>query len=200
MKRMKSIMMMLVCLLATNAMSAQTLNSKDQKAIDAKVKTFLGFMESKDYTKTLDLIYPKFFEHSPKNDLFQVFDLLEKSGIELKFNDLEVIDTQAMGTEAKVDYALIKYRLNMELPLTTDELKGYAAFMVPMLQGNFGKENVDYNRKESYIKVTGERFLMGVNDPAHKDWLFLLFDKSFKTELAKTLPASVNNKAAAIAF
>ncbi len=191
---------MLVCLLATTVLSAQTIDAKDQKAIDAKVKTFLGYMESKDYTKTLDLIYPKFFEHSPKNDLFQIFDLLEKSGIELKFNDLEVIDTKALGTEAKVDYALIKYRLNMELPLSTDELKGYAAFMVPMLQGNFGKENVNYNREESYIKVTGERFLMGVNDPAYKEWLFLLFDKSFKSELAKTLPANVNKKAAAIAF
>jgi len=188
---------MALCLMATVSLGAQTLSSKDQKAIDAKVKVFLGYMEAKDYTKTLDLIYPKFFEHSPKKDLFQIFDLLEKSGIELKFNDLKVLETKALPTEADIDYALIKYVLNLELPLSTDELKGYAAFMVPMLQGNFGKENVDYNREESYIKVTGEKYLLGINDPDYTDWMFLIYDDSFKSEIAKTIPAKVNAAAAA---
>jgi hypothetical protein len=88
----------------------------------------------------------------------------------------------------------------MELPLNTDELKGYAAFMVPMLQGNFGKENVEYNKTDSYIKVKGERYLLGVEDPAYKEWLFLIYDKSFRSELEKTLPADVNKQAAAVAF
>lgn len=191
---------MWVCLLATFSLSAQKLSSKDQKAIDSKVGSFLGLMEAKNYTGTLDFIYPKFFEHSPKQDIFQIFALLEKSGIELKFNDLKILETTALPSEAGIDYALIKYRLNMELPLSTDELKGYAALMVPMLQNNFGPDNVEYNRKDSYIKVTGEKFLLGVKDPDYTEWMFLIYDESFKNELAKTIPAKINKIAAASAF
>ena len=189
-----------MCLLISTGAMAQKLNKKDSKAIDDKVTAFLGLMESKSYTKVLDLIYPKFFEYSPKKDLFQVFQLLEFSGIELKFHDLKILDKQSLGTEDNVDYALIKYSLNMELPLTTDDLKGMAGFIVPALEGNFGKSNVEYNKAESYIKVNGDKYLVGVKDPDYNDWLFLIYDKSFKSELEKTLPTNINKTAAQQAF
>lgn len=197
---MKKLMIIAMCTLLSTGAMAQKLNNKDSKAIDGKVNTFLGLMESKSYTKVLDLIYPKFFEYSPKKDLFEMFQLLEMSGIELKFNDLEILDKESLGSEKDVDYALIKYSLNMELPLTTDDLKGIAGFIVPRLESNFGKENVEYNKEKSYIKVQGEKYLVGVKDPQFKDWLFLIYDKSFRSELEKTLPAKVNAAASASAF
>ncbi len=197
MKRMNRMMMLLICLVASVSLSAQGLSGKDEKAINAQVKRFLGFMEAKNYSGTADLIYPKLFEHTPKDQLFQIFNLMEQAGIDLKFNDLKVTNMKALPQDEGIDYALIKFSMNLELPLNTDELKGYAALMVPMLQGNFGKENVDYNKKESYIKVTGERFLLGVNDPEYKEWLFLIYDDTFKSEIAKTIPAKINQAAAA---
>ena len=127
--------------------------------------------------------------------MFQIFQLLETSGIELKFNDLKILDKTKLPSEKGIDYALIKYSLNMELPLNTDELKGAAGFMVPMLQNNFGRDNVEYNKKDSYIKVQGEKFLLGVEDPDYEDWLFLIYDDSFKSAIEKTIPASVNQAA-----
>lgn len=197
---MKKLMIIAICSLLSTGAMAQKLNNKESKAIDGKVTTFLGLMESKSYTKVLDLIYPEFFKHSPKKDLFQMFQLLEMSGIELKFNDLEILSKESLGSDNDIDYALIKYSLNMELPLTTDDLKGIAGFIVPRLESNFGKENVEYNKEKSYIKVQGEKFLVGVKDPEYKDWLFLIYDKSFRSELEKTLPAKVNAAASATAF
>ncbi len=197
---MKRLMIIAICALISTSAMAQKLNNKDSKAIDGKVTTFLSLMESKSYTKVLDLIYPEFFKHSPKKDLFQMFQLLEMSGIELKFNDLKILDKSSLGSENDIDYSLIKYSLNMELPLTTDDLKGIAAFIVPRLESNFGKENVEYNKEKSYIKVQGEKYLVGVKDPEYKDWLFLIYDKSFRSELEKTLPAKVNAAASASAF
>lgn len=132
--------------------------------------------------------------------MFQVFQLLEQAGIELKFNNLELLETTALPKDKDVRYALIRYKMDMELPLSTDDLKSMAGFMVPTLESNFGKGNVEYNQKESYIKVKGEKFLLGVEDPQYEDWLFLIYDKSFKTALDKTLPASVNKAAAASAY
>lgn len=194
----KRITWVLVCLVVASGLSAQKLSSKDQKAINTRMGSFLELMEAKNYTGTLDFIYPKFFEHSPKQAMFQTFAMLEKSGIELKFNDLEILEIIALPREGGIDYALVKYRLNMELPLSTDELKAYAALMVPILQNEFGSDNVEYNQKENYIKVTGEKFLMAVKDPNYNDWMFLIYDESFKEALAKTIPAKINKIAISV--
>ena len=189
---------MVVCLVVTSGLSAQKLSSKDQKAIDTRMGNFLGLMEAKNYTATLDFIYPKFFEHSPRQQMFQTFAMLEKSGIELKLKDLKILETIALPGDEGIDYALVKYRLNMELPLSTDELKGYAALMVPILQNEFGPDNVEYNDKDHYIKVTGEKFLMAVKDPDYNEWMFLIYDESFKAALAKTIPAKINKIAVSL--
>ncbi|HEY9116472.1 MAG TPA: hypothetical protein VIN11_01535 [Roseivirga sp.] len=186
--------------LGSMAVKAQGLSAKDGAAIDGKVSQFLQLIEQKNYTKVLDFMYPPIFEHTSKKDMFQVFNLLEQSGIELKFKNMEVLDKKALETVSNTKYALIKYNLEMELPLDTDDLKGIAPLLVPVLQSNFGKENVVYNKAESYINVKGEKFLMGINDPAYKDWMFLIYDSSFKSAIEKTIPAKVNQQAAASAY
>lgn len=190
---------MLVLLCTSLSAFAQEITQKDRANIEKRVDAFLSEMSAKNYTGVADFMYPKLFEHTSKQQLFQVFQLMEQAGIELKFNNFEVINTKALPTEDKVRYALIEYKMDMELPLNTDDLKGMAGFMVPTLENNFGKGNVEYNQKESYIKVKGEKFLIGVEDPNYADWLFLIYDQSFKTALDKTLPASVNKAAAASA-
>ncbi len=179
---------------------AQQITKQDEVNIEKRVDAFLNEMTAKNYTAVADFMYPKIFEHTSKQQMFQVFQLLEQAGIELKFNNLELLETTALPKDKDVRYALIRYKMDMELPLSTDDLKSMAGFMVPTLESNFGKGNVEYNQKESYIKVKGEKFLLGVEDPQYEDWLFLIYDKSFKTALDKTLPASVNKAAAASAY
>ena len=120
--------------------------------------------------------------------------------IELKFKNMEVLDKKALPTVKESKYALIKYNLEMELPLTTDDLRGIAPLLVPALQSNFGKENVVYNKSQNYINVKGQKFLMGIHDPKYNKWLFLIYDDSFKSAIEKTIPAEVNKKAAAVAY
>lgn len=181
-------------------LKAQGLSTEDEAAIDNKVDEFLQLIEQKNYTRLLDYMYPPIFEHSSKKDMFQVFSLLEQSGIELKFENLQLLSKESMGVVDERHYALIKYNLEMELPLVTEDLQGIAPLLVPVLQENFGKENVQYSRANNFIKVKGEKFLMGVEDPNYSDWMFLIFDASFKSALAKTLPASINQKAGARAY
>ncbi len=197
---MKKVILIGLLTLGTMALRAQGLNANDGAAIDLKVEQFLKLIEQKNYTKVLDFMYPPIFEHTSKKDMFQIFEMLEQSGIELKFKNLEVLEKKALETVNNTKYALIKYNLEMQLPLNTPDLKGIAPLLVPVLQSNFGKENVNYNRAESYINVKGEKFLMGINDPAFKEWMFLIYDASFKSAIDKTIPAKVSQQAATSAY
>lgn len=192
---MRKLLISMMLVVATITIKAQTLTAADNAAIDSRVDSFLELMKERKYSQVVDYMYPEIFNHVSKKEMFQVFELLEQAGIELKFNKLEVKEKRALPSETSIKYALIKYDLDMELPLNNSELKGAAPLMVPMLQSSFGKDNVEYNRTDGYIKVNGEKFLLGIEDPKYSDWQFLIYDDSFKSELDKVLPASVNQAA-----
>lgn len=180
---------------------AQGLSATDNQLINDKVEAFLGMMGQKNYTGVLDLMYPKFFEHQSKAQIFQVFQLMQQAGIDLKFNEFEVLDKELIASNDANKYALVKYRMDLQLPLNTEDLKGLAPMMVPMIEQTFGKENVEYNQADSFIRVNAERYLMGIEDKNYgQDWMFLIYDVSFRSALEKTLPAEVNKVAGPKAF
>lgn len=179
---------------------AQGLSASDNSAIDERTGSFLNLIKSKSYTKVVDYIYPELFKHTSKESMFQIFELLEKAGIELKFNSFDVVSKKAIPADGDIKYAMIKYNMDLTLPLNTPDLKGIAALLVPSIESSFGKENVEYNRAESYINVKGEKFLVGVSDPKYKDWMFIIYDDSFKSAIDKTLPPKVNAAAASSAY
>lgn len=192
---MKKFILSIVLAVGTVGLAAQDLSSSDNQAIDQRTSSFLDLIKSKSYTKVLDYMYPELFKHTNKKSMFQVFDLLEQAGIELQFNSFEVVSKKLIPSDNNIKYAMIKYHMDMTLPLDTDDLKGIAALLVPSIQNSFGKENVEYNRKESYINVKGEKFLLGVEDPKYSDWMFIIYDDSFKSAIQKTIPANVNKVA-----
>lgn len=196
----KKVILMALLTVGSVTLKAQELSAKDGAAIDARVEQFLGLMQKKDYTQVLDFMYPPIFEHTSKKDMFQIFEMLEQSGIELKFKNTEVMNKQALQTVNSVKYALIKYKFELELPLNTDELRGYAPLLVPVLQSNFGKENVTYNKGNNLINAKGEKFLMAISDPKYADWMFLIYDSTMKSAIAKTIPAAVNQQASSSAY
>jgi len=197
---MKKIILSIVLTMGVLGLNAQELSTKDIQAIDQRTGNFLDLIKTKKYTQVLDYIYPELFEHTNKKSMFQVFNLLEQAGIELKFNSFDVVSKKAIPADGAIKYAMIKYNMDMTLPLNTDDLKGIAALLVPSIESSFGKENVEYNRAESYINVKGEKFLVGVSDPKYKEWMFIIYDDSFKSAIDKTLPPKVRAAAASSAY
>lgn len=192
---MKRIILSLALTVITVGLSAQKISKADDKAIEDRTTGFLELIQARSYTKVVDYIYPPLFEHTSKKSMFQIFDMLEKAGIELEFNDLEILEKKPLPSDSDIKYVLIKYTMDMTLPLNTDDLKGIAALLVPMVESSFGKENVDYNRAESYVNVKGEKFLVAIEDEKFNDWMFIIYDDSFKGAIQKTLPVKVRQAA-----
>ena len=188
---MKKLIFSLTVWVLTFNSNAQELSKTDAAAIEKRTKSFLKQVESNNYTGLTDYIYPKLFDHIPKKEMFQVFNLLEQAGIELEFNELKILNKKKLPTEKSIRYAMIRYKMDMILPLTTDDMKGIAVLLVPALQNSFGHENVIHNTEESYINIKGEKFLIGVLDPEYKEWMFIIYDDSFKKAIEKTLPSKI---------
>jgi len=48
--------------------------------------------------------------------------------------------------------------------------------------------------------VKGAKFLLGISDPKYNEWMFIIYDDSFKSAINKTIPAKVNAAAASSAY
>ncbi|OEK06582.1 hypothetical protein [Roseivirga misakiensis] len=195
---MKRILLSLVLALTTIGLSGQTLSSTDDQAIEKRTESFLELIKARKYSNVADYIYPPLFDHTDKKGMFQVFNMLEQAGIKLNFNELNITDKKLLPSDNDVKYVFIKYAMDMTLPLDTDDLKGIAALLVPAIESSFGKENVDYNKAESFVNVKGEKFLLAIEDPKFSDWMFIIYDDSFKSAIQKTIPAKVNQAAASM--
>lgn len=195
MKITQIIALLIIMLWAPQFTKAQSFSLSEEADIDLRVNSFLNTIEQRDYTKLLDFIYPPIFDHTSKESMFQFFSLLQQAGIELKFNELKVKDKTSIERLDGIHYGLIAYSFEMEVPLINDNLKAFAPMLLPQLQENFGKENVIYNQSEGFIRINSENYLLGVDNPAYDEWLFILYDKSFASDIKKIIPESVNNKA-----
>lgn len=192
-KYLVTLLIFLIC--AHQNGKAQSFSAAEEAAIDQRVNSFLKTIEKRDYTKLLDFIYPPIFEHTSKESMFQFFSLLQQAGIELQFNKLQVKNKTSIDRLDGVHYGLISYAFEMEVPLVNEEVKAFAPMLIPQLKQNFGKENVIYNQSEGFIRINSENFLIGVDNPAYKEWLFILYDASFASSIKKIIPESVNVKA-----
>lgn len=195
MKITQIVTLLTIMLWAPQISEAQSFSASEEAAIDLRVNRFLNTIEQRDYTKLLDFIYPPIFEHTSKESMFQFFNLLEQAGIALKFNNLEVKEKTSMEKVDGIHYGLIAYAFEMEVPLDNDDLKAFAPMLLPQLKQNFGKENVLYNQSEGFIRINSDNYLLGVDNPAYEEWLFILYDKSFASDIKKIIPASVNARA-----
>ncbi|MFY0593455.1 hypothetical protein [Roseivirga sp.] len=193
---MKRIILTLVIALTTVGLNGQSLSGSDDKAIEKRTESFLEQIKARKYSNVANYIYPPLFEHTDKKGMFQIFNMLEQAGIKLNFNELNITEKKLLPSDDDVKYVFIKYAMDMTLPLDTDDLKGIAALLVPAIESSFGKENVDYNRSESFVNVKGEKFLLAIEDPKYSEWMFIIYDDSFKSAIQKTIPAKVNQAAA----
>mgnify|MGYP005843178745 CR=1 FL=1 len=174
---------------------AQSFSAAEEAAIELRVNSFLKTIEKRDYTKLLDFIYPPIFEHTSKESMFQFFSLLQQAGIELQFNDLQVKSKTSLERLDGIHYGLIAYAFEMEVPLVNEEVKAFAPMLLPQLRQNFGDKNVIYNQSEGFIRINSENYLIGVDNPDYKKWLFILYDQSFASAIKEILPESVHVKA-----
>lgn len=180
------------------------LGQTDNDDIKKTFKDYFHTVEQKDNAKTLDYIYPKLFDHFPKDNMLQAMDKMkaDTTTIITTSNDSVTHISEILEIDA-IKYALIKYSFKLSMTIKTakdttgidgEEAINSADYTYEMLKEIYGDKHVKYDRENSKLDILATNELYAINDPIYQGWKFLEKKENMKPMLEKLLPKTVLRK------
>jgi hypothetical protein len=194
----------LLTFLLTSILSLTIFGQTDNAVIEKTFKEYFHTIEQKDNEKTLDYIYPKLFDHFPKDRMLQEMNKMKadtSTNITLANSSVTSI-SETLDLDG-IQYALIKYSFNLTMTLKTSLDKpdseeesdfNSGEFTYEMLKEEYGDKNVNYDRENNRLDIIVTNEMYAIKDPAYIDWKFLEKKDNMKPILEKLLPKKVLKK------
>ena len=194
---MKKIISLFLLLLITQGVFAQKLSSQRSAVFEKALNEYIGFMQEKDYDKMMDYVNPKLFDHAPRAQMIQVLESPEKMGMNMSFEDMEILELIPLDESG--DYILAKYRLNLDVTLMSEQLQNEQA--VNMMRDAFVKqsseENVSYNEETHTFSINdSKKYMIGTYENNKPSFLELDLNNPPMVSILKSIvPAEIIEKA-----
>lgn len=196
---MKTTILLLLTLF-TFTTSAQTDNADIQKTFEAYLKA----VQESNYPKVIDYLYPKLFDIAPKEAMLQAMkEMSIDTTVSTKIHSPIIKKISKPFALDKVKYALIKYSFKMTMVfknnhsdanIQNDGRLDVADFTYKILRGQYGEENVIFDREKSTIEISTNSEMYVINDPAYSGWKFLEKKEEMQPILEQILPKKVLKK------
>jgi hypothetical protein len=178
-------------LLAGLLLSQPTVAQDHPQQIKKTLKAYFELLEKGEMKKSLDYLYPRFFEVVPRAQIEKSMDDARTKSILVRSPQL--LSLSNIITVNKSNYALATYQFKLFVKKAgADEtaLQNFASFF----QQVYGKDNVSIDKanQQLVIQAKGEMFV--INDPAYAGWKVLEKKKDSRMLLEKLLPQEVLKK------
>ena len=165
-------------------------------------KTFLDYfqtIEHQDYAQSLNFIYPKLFEHFPKELMQQAMEKMSAdSSLQITMTHAKIGNVSEVLETDGVQYALLPYEFRMTMTfLGENEIQEGEDSMDPVqmtyeiLQTQYGEENVDYHPAQRQIVIRVDNELYAIKDPEIGNWKFLEKKTNMMSVLEQLIPKKV---------
>jgi hypothetical protein len=176
----------------------------DKDEIKKTFENYFRTVQQKDNAQTLEYIYPKLFEHFPKDRMLEAMDRMKADTTTIiALGNPSVTGISEPLELDGIKYARIRYSFKMTMTIVTtgeetesteDEDFNPADFTYEMLKEIHGDKNVVYDRENSKIDINVTNEMYAINDPTYTGWKFLEKKDSMKPVLEKLLPKKVLKK------
>lgn len=178
-------------LLVALFLNQQAVAQNHPQQIKKTLKAYFELLEKGDMKKSLDYLYPRFFEVVPRAQIEKSMNGDRAKSIRVQSSQL--LNLSDIITVNKSNYALATYKFKLLVKKAgADEtaLQNFASFF----QQVYGKDNVSIDKanQQLVIQAKGEMFV--INDPAYTGWKVLEKKKDSNMLLEKLLPQEVLKK------
>ena len=197
---MKSVIITLLTLFTFTTTSAQTDNTDIQKNFEDYFKA----VEQSNYPKVVDYLYPKLFDIAPKEAMLQAMkEISVDTSVIITIHSPVIKNISKTFVLDKVKYAFIKYSFrktmlfknnHSDANIQNDGRLDVADFTYKLLKGQYGEENVTFDREKSTVNILSNSEMYAINDPAYPGWKFLEKKEEMQPILEQLLPKKVLKK------
>lgn len=172
---MKRIKLLLVSFLAMLVFSVPGQDTK--KEINTIFDHYFLTLKQKQFTKTIDYIYPEIFKHFPKETIIKSFSQIGGNGFFEVFVEGGHINTISEIVEVnRIKYAVLNFSTQMKLKsLDENSQDSFNPMEITyqVMLDQYGKDHVQYNQKDNELTIDIATEMYAIDNPNYKGWKFI---------------------------
>ena len=177
-----------------------------QTHIEEIKQSFTGYfneIEQKNSKNVLEYIYPKVFDHFPKDRMLEAMSKKSDTTTIVEIDSASIIKISNIFEMNSIKYALIKYCFRITMTFVEDKnqpgnhLKENHAstnFRYEMFKKSYGRKNVKYDSVNNIFYIIVSKEMYAISDPAYVGWKFIEKTDNMQPLLEKILPKKVLKK------
>lgn len=159
--------------------------------------TFLEYfavMNTKDFDKALDYMYPKFFEIAPKDLMVQQFESsFNNPDMMLSMANPEIISiSEVKNIESEnLKFATVSYKFDMIFDFSNSGNPDALDATFGIFQTKYGEENVSKDSENKTITTRTDGKMFALSSPEFDGWKFLENKESMGPMFKSILPEEI---------
>ena len=155
--------------------SQEATSQQHTREMNDDLTTYIGFIHEAKYDSMLHYVNPKIFELFSKEQFTQLFtQLFETEGITFTFGAFEVLQQYDGINYNGRELSMVDYRMDMNMQLTSEEMKESAELMVGMMEMQFGEENVSLNKDNHTFHINAKKTMFA--EYVDDRWTFINYE------------------------
>jgi len=149
-------------------------------AIMKRVLRYFEATEKKDWQTVVDMIYPKFFELVPRENMLEIFKGMESEGLSMRMKNFGVRNISNVISHDEESFVLINYDMEINIGFTSVEYRDEAVqYQIRQnFESIYGKENVTYHPESFSFDIRATRSMFGVSSKKDGEWYFIENDNN----------------------
>lgn len=163
-------------LLFTTCLTAQVDSTTAATQIQERLDVYFQANEEKDFDVILDMIYPKLYDLAPRPQVKSQFEAMDAGGMTFSIYDMAANAFSAPFVHEEEQFVLVDYSHGMDMVLTDTSMQASAATMLPIFEGQYGKENVSYDADNFRFTMAISKKMLAIAPLASQKWMFIDFD------------------------
>lgn len=145
---------------------------------------YMALLNEGDLVKTVDFMFPKFFEYVPKDALKKQMDgAFESEEVSITIKDPKIVDIEEPKKIGEAFYSLISYTMIMDIQLKGEKEEvdeededSFDAdeFTYQIYANMYGEDNVEWDKEARKFVCKANSVMFGIKDPAYGNtWTFM---------------------------
>jgi hypothetical protein len=169
--------------------------ASDKTEIADKVAEYFEYVENKQNSELVDMIYPALFEMFPKEMMLsQIENMYADTNVAIRLYESKLEEIEDIFEADGIDFTVIQYSFYMDLKFINELDNEVVDITKNSFYNMYGEENVEWIDNENKFKIYSFKEMFAINDPKYDGWKFLERSEGFNMFYENIFPESAYKK------
>lgn len=189
-----ALLLLTISFVSCNSSSDTTKESQEkthEQIIEDDIVVFMeDYMSEGNWEGVIDMMYPKLFTISPKEQIVAQMKQMEEMGIKITGENTEVVDISEVMNYQGEQFCEVGYVSDLTIKISGEALQ-MISLLEPQFKEVYGANNVTFDKENNQFLVEAHKSMIAVAPENTNDWSYFEFNTNEPKILELLLPEEV---------